>query len=162
MTKPFTVNPKLDFALERFIDAPTHLVWEAVTTPEHLKEWYMPKPWGRVSKCEMDVRPGGIFSIDIAVADGREVPNLGCFLDVIPMARLVWTSMLFPDYRPAVFDDIPITAIITMEAEGTGTRYVFTALHRDEADCEKNKASGFLQGTEIALDQLVAHVIAMK
>ena len=42
MTKPFTVNPKLDFALERFIDAPTHLVWEAVTTPEHLPEWYMP------------------------------------------------------------------------------------------------------------------------
>jgi hypothetical protein len=42
--------------------------------------------------------------------------------------------MLFPGYRPAVFDDIPITAIITMETAGTGTRYVFTALHRDEAD----------------------------
>ena len=162
MSKHFTINPKIDFVLERFIDAPKRLVWDALTKPEHLKEWYMPKPWGAVSKCELDVRPGGIFSIDIAVADGREVPNLGCFLDVIPMARLVWTSMLFPDYRPAVFDDIPITAIITMEAEGTGTRYVFTALHRDEADCEKNKASGFLQGTEIALDQLVAHVIAMK
>ena len=162
MSKPFTINPKLDFALERFIDAPKHLVWDALTKPEHLKEWYMPKPWGRVSKCEMDVRPGGIFSIDIAVADGPEVPNLGCFLDVILMERLVWTSMLFPDYRPAVFDDVPITAIITMETEGTGTRYVFTALNRNEADCEKNKASGFRQGTEIALDQLVAHVIAMK
>ena len=44
----------------------------------------------------MDVRPGGIFSIDIATADGQEVPNLGCFLEVIPMERLVWTSMLFP------------------------------------------------------------------
>ena len=54
--------------------------------------------------------------------------------------------MLFPGYRPAVFDDIPITAIVTMETEGTGTRYVFTALHRDEADFEKNKASGFQQG----------------
>jgi len=39
--------------------------------PEHLKEWYMPKPWGRVSRAEMDVRPGGIFSIDIAIADGQ-------------------------------------------------------------------------------------------
>ena len=72
----------------------------------------MPKPWGRVARTEMDVRPGGIFSIDIAMADGQEVPNLGCFLEVIPMERLVWTSMLFPGYRPAVFDDIPITAII--------------------------------------------------
>ena len=162
MSTPFTINPKLDFAIERFIDAPTHLVWEALTKPEHLKEWYMPKVWGRVTKCELDLRPGGIFSIDIAVGDGREVPNLGCVLDVIPMERLVWTSMLFPDYRPAVFDDIPITAIITMEAEGTGTRYVFTALHRDATDCEKNKESGFYEGTTIAVDQFVAHVISMK
>ena len=162
MSKPFTINPKTDFAIERFIDAPTHLVWDALSKPEHLKEWYMPKPWGRVSRCEMDVRPGGIFRIDIIVGDGPEVPNLGCFLAVIPMERLVWTSMLFPDYRPAVFDDIPITAIVTMEAAGTGTRYVFTALHRNEADCEKNKTDGFLQGTEIAVDQFVEHVLSMK
>ncbi len=162
MRKQFAIDPKLDFTLERFIDAPPRLVWEALTKPEHLKEWYMPKPWGRVARAEMDVRPGGIFSIDIAVGDGPEVPNLGCFLDVIPMERLVWTSMLFPGYRPAVFDDIPITAIVTMESVGTGTRYVFTALHRDEADFEKNKAIGWQQGTEIAVDQFVAHLESMK
>ena len=122
----------------------------------------MPKPWGRVADCELDVRPGGIFSIDIALPEGRVVPNVGCFLEVIPLERLVWTSMLFPGYRPAVFDDIPITAIVTLESVGTGTRYVFTALHRDEADLEKNRASGFYQGTEIAVDQFVEHVIAMK
>ena len=162
MRKHFAIDPKTDFVLERFIDAPKRLVWEALTKPEHLKEWYMPKPWGSVSHCEMDVRPGGIFSIDIATADGQEVPNLGCFLDVVPMERLVWTSMLFPGYRPAVFDDIPITAIITMETSGTGTRYVFTALHRDEADYEKDKASGWQQGTEMAIEQFVAHVQSMK
>jgi uncharacterized protein YndB with AHSA1/START domain len=162
MSKQFAFNPKVDFAIERFIDAPARLVWEALTRPEHLKEWYMPKPWGRVSRTEMDVRPGGILSIDIAMGDGQEFPNLGCYLDVIPMERLVWTSMLFPGYRPAVLHDIPITAIIAMEPVGTGTRYVFTALHRDEADFEKNKASGFYQGTEIAVNQFVEHVIAMK
>ena len=162
MTEQLTFNPKLDFAIERFIDAPVRLVWEALTKPEHLKEWYMPREWGRVARAEMDVRPGGIFSIDIAVANGPEVPNLGCFLEVVPQERLVWTSMLFPGYRPAVFDDIPITAIVTMEKVGTGTRYVFTALHRNEADLENNKTSGFYQGTEIAIDQLVQHVVAMK
>jgi len=162
MTERFTIDPKLDFAIERFIDAPVRLVWEALTKPEHLKEWYMPKAWGRVARAELDLRPGGVIRIDIAVGDGREVPNLGCVLDVVPMERLVWTSMLFPDYRPAVFDDIPITAIMTMESVGTGTRYVFTALHRDEADLETNKTSGFYQGTEIAVDQLVQHVLAMK
>lgn len=162
MTRHFTFNPKLDFAIERFIDAPTRLVWEALTKPEHLKEWYMPKAWGRVSRAEMDVRPGGIISIDIAVADGPDVPNVGCVLEVIPMERLVWTSMLFPGYRPAVFDDIPITAIMTMKAEGTGTRYVFTALHRNETDFKTNRESGFYEGTEIAVDQFVAHVKSMQ
>ena len=162
MSQQSAVNPKLDLVFERFIDAPARLVWEALTKPEHLKEWYMPKAWGRVSRAEMDVRPGGVFSIDIATADGREFPNLGCVLEAVPMERLVWTSMLFPGYRPAVFDDVPITAIMTMESVGTGTRYVFTALHRDESDLEKNRTSGWREGTEIALDQLAAHVSSMK
>jgi uncharacterized protein YndB with AHSA1/START domain len=162
MSKHFTIDPKLDLVLERFIDAPRHLVWEALTKPEHLREWYMPKAWGVVANCELDVRPGGMFSIDIATADGQAFPNLGCFLEVVPMERLSWTSMLFPGYRPAVFDDIPITAIVTMQTVGTGTRYVFTALHRDQGDLEKNKASGWQQGTEIALDQFVAHLMSMK
>ena len=162
MTKRFEIDPRTDLVLERFIDAPVHLVWEALTRPEHVREWYMPRAWGSVADCEMDVRPGGIFRIDIATGDGQVVPNLGCFLDVVPAERLVWTSMLFPGYRPAVFDDIPITAIMTMESVGAGTRYVFTALHRDEGDLEKNRTSGWQQGTEIALDQLVEHVKALS
>ena len=162
MSEQLALDPKLDFAIERVIDAPPRLVWEALTKPEHMKEWYMPREWGRVARAELDLRPGGIISIDIAVGDGREVPNVGCVLEVVPMQRLVWTSMLFPGYRPAVFDDIPITAVMTMEAQGSGTRYVFTALHRSEADFVTNKESGFYQGTEIAIDQFVAHVISMK
>ena len=162
MTTQLAIDPKLDFAIERFIDAPTRLVWEALTKPEHLKEWYMPREWGRVSHAELELRPGGIIRIDIAVADGPDVPNLGCILEVVPMKRLVWTSMLFPGYRPAVFDDIPITAVMTMESVGAGTRYVFTALHRDESDLEKNMSSGFYQGTEIAIEKLVERVMALK
>ena len=162
LRKQFAVDPKLDIVIERYIDAPKRLVWEALTKPEHMKHWYMPKGYGVVAKCELDVRPGGMFSIDIAHTEGGEAfPNLGCFLEVVPMERISWTSMLFPGYRPAVFDDVPITAIVTMESVGTGTRYVFTALHRDEADCEKNKTSGWQQGTEIALDQFVERVMAL-
>ena len=61
MSQHFTFDPKRDFAIERFIDAPTRLVWEALTKPEHLKEWYMPKAWGRVARAEMELRPGGIL-----------------------------------------------------------------------------------------------------
>lgn len=34
----------------------------------------------------MDVRPGGIISIDIAMGDGQLSPNLGCILEVTWMS----------------------------------------------------------------------------
>ena len=152
-----------EVVVTRWFDAPARLVFQAWSQPELFRQWWVPRSLGiTLHDCEMDVRPGGIFSIDIAVGDNQEVPNLGCFLDVMPMERLVWTSMLFPGYRPAVFDDIPITAIVTLAAEGSGTRYVFTALHRNEADLKTNMESGFCQGTQIVVDQLVEHVLSMK
>lgn len=71
----FAFNPAFDFAIERFIDAPPRLVWEALTKPEHIKEWYMPRQWGRVVRTELELRPGGAFSIDIAVGEGRKCPT---------------------------------------------------------------------------------------
>jgi uncharacterized protein YndB with AHSA1/START domain len=38
MSRQFAFNPKLDFAIERVIDAPARLVWEALTRPEHLRK----------------------------------------------------------------------------------------------------------------------------
>ena len=48
MKKHFAFDPSTDFAIERVIDAPPALVWEALTRPEHLAQWYMPREWGRV------------------------------------------------------------------------------------------------------------------
>jgi len=49
----------------------------------------------------MDVRPGGIFSIDIAMGDDQESPNLGCSLDVIPMERR-WSTHLEHAFRARI------------------------------------------------------------
>ena len=57
---PLNIDPKLDLVLEREIDVPVALVWKAWTTPEHLREWFVPKPW-TIAGCEIDLRPGGIF-----------------------------------------------------------------------------------------------------
>jgi len=156
----FVADPRLDLVLERVIDVPRRLVWEAWTKPEHLKEWFCPKPWG-VSDCEIDLRPGGIFRTTMRSPEGQEFPNVGCYLEVVPMERLVFTSVLLPGYRPAPPGDLPFTAIVTMEDHGTGTRYVATALHQDEAGRDKHKAMGFHEGWGKALDQLVALVKAM-
>jgi len=150
-------DPKLDLVLERVVDVPVELVWAAWTTPEHVKVWFCPKPWS-VSDCEIDLRPGGMFRTVMRSPEGEAFPNVGCYLEVVPKAKLVWTSVLLPEFRPAPeTGDIAFTAIITMEPHGRGTRYVATALHRDESGRDRHAAMGFHQGWGIALDQLVAH-----
>jgi hypothetical protein len=49
-----------DLVLERVLDAPRELVWRAMTTPEHLKRWWAPRPY-QTTECEIDLRPGGAF-----------------------------------------------------------------------------------------------------
>ena len=39
------MTDKLDLVLERTIDAPIDLVWAAYTNPEHLKQWFAPRPY---------------------------------------------------------------------------------------------------------------------
>jgi uncharacterized protein YndB with AHSA1/START domain len=158
MTTPFKIDPHLDFVLERVIDVPRHLVWEAWTRPEHLKAWFCPKPW-TVSECELDPRPGGLYRTVIRSPQGdMEFPSVGCFLEIVPMERLVFTTALLPGWRPAPPGGVPFTAIITMETHGEGTRYVATTLHASEEDRKRPEAWGMHQGWGKALDQLVEHV----
>jgi uncharacterized protein YndB with AHSA1/START domain len=61
-TEPsFTHDPECDLLLERLVDVPAELVWEAWTDPEHIKAWFTPRPWQTVA-CEIDLRPGGRFA----------------------------------------------------------------------------------------------------
>ena len=52
------------------------------------------------------------------------------------------------------------TAVISLEAHGTGTKYTAKAMHKDEADRQKHDEMGFHVGWGICLDQLVALVKA--
>ena len=151
-------DPALDLVLERVVDVPPELVWIAWTKPEYLKKWFTPAPW-TVTACEIDLRPGGIFSTTMRSPEGQEFPNVGCYLEVVPQRRLVFTDALLPGYRPA--QNPFLTAIIAIEPHGSGTRYVATALHNDEAARKKHEEMGFHQGWGTALDQLVAHAKKM-
>lgn len=154
MSIPYAFDPALDLKLERVIDVPVELVWKAWTEPEHLKVWFCPKPWG-VSDCEIDLRPGGIFRTTMLSPEGQEFPNMGCYLEVVPMERLVFTDALLPGYRPA--EKSFMTGVVTMKPEGTGTRYIAMALHNNLEARKQHEDMGFHDGWATALDQLVAH-----
>ena len=147
-------DPKLDLVLERVVDVPQALVWEAWTKPEHLKKWFTPAPW-TIAACEVDLRPGGLFRVDMRSPDGKESSDIrGCYLDVIPQERLVWTDALTAGYRPSAKPFI--TAIITFAAAGAGTRYTATVLHNSEAERRRHEDMGFFDGWGTVLDQMVA------
>lgn len=156
MTRFIVPEPdsKLDLVLERVIDVAPELVWTVWTEPQHLKVWFTPRPW-TVSDCTIELRPGGIFHTVMRSPEGEDYPSTGCFLDVAPKERLVFTDALLPGFRPA--EKPFFTAIVQIRPEGTGTRYTAMAIHRDEAGCQKHKEMGFHDGWGAALDQLVAH-----
>lgn len=153
----FQPDPKLDLVLERVVDVPPELVWMAWTTPEHLMPWFCPKPWQTV-ECEIDLRPGGQFRTVMRSPEGQLFPNVGCYLEIVPNRRLVWTDALQPGYRPA--EKPFMTGVIQLEPAGAGTRYTATAIHRDQAGRDQHEAMGFFDGWATALDQLIAYLKA--
>jgi uncharacterized protein YndB with AHSA1/START domain len=161
-------DPRLDLVFERSVDVAPELVWKAWTVPEQLKKWFTPAPWTTVD-CEIDLRPGGIFRTTMRSPEGRDFPNLGCYLEVIPSRKLVWTNTLLPGYRPAMAiaanaadcDRFPFTAVISLEAHGNATRYCALVIHGDEAGRKRHEAMGFHEGWGAAFGQLVALVKTM-
>jgi uncharacterized protein YndB with AHSA1/START domain len=159
-------NPRLDLIFERIADVPRGLIWTAWTTPEHLKKWFTPAPWTTVD-CEIDLRPGGIFRTMMRSPAGQEFPNVGCYLEVVKNEKLVWTNTLAPGYRPATpsaampCDTFSFTALISLEAHGSGTKYSALVLHGDEEARKKHEELGFHDGWGKAFDQLVTVVREM-
>ena len=90
MSATLQVDPRLDLLLERVVDVPPELVWAAWTVPEHVKKWFTPAPWVTIN-CEIDLRPGGIFRTVMRGPEGQEINNIGCFLEIMPSRKLVWT-----------------------------------------------------------------------
>lgn len=165
MQARYQPDAQRDLRFTRVVDVPRSLVWRAWTEPELLKPWFCPLPWKTVD-CEIDLRPGGIFRTAMQSPEGAEFPNLGCYLEIVPNEKLVWTNALSPGYRPGALaatcgsDDAEFmfTAMIELADADQGTRYTATVMHADEAGCQKHAAMGFEAGWGTALDQLVAMV----
>jgi len=149
-----------DLVLERTLDAPRALVWAAQTQPEHLKQWFAPRPY-QITECELDLKPGGIFRFRMVGPDGFDTGhgNPGCVLEVVEGEKFVWTSALGPSYRPAELgegcESFPMTAVITLSDAGDGkTLYRAVALHRNAADRDTHEKMGFQEGWGTCATQL--------
>lgn len=160
----YQINPELDLIFERIVDVPPALLWEAWTTPEKLMPWFCPLPWKTIA-CEIDLRPGGRFHTTMQSPEGATFPNDGCYLELIPNYKLVWTNALEPGFRPAKppveapgheCAEFLMTATILLEPHESGTKYTALVQHNNPDARAKHEKMGFKEGWGAALDQLLA------
>ncbi len=148
----FEINPELDLVIERVVPVSPELVWKAWTHPEHVKQWFAPAPWS-ISSCEIDLRPGGAFNTVMLSPEGQEFPNSGCYLEIVPHQRLVFTDALKPGFRPS--EQPFFTAALLLEPHEKGTKYTAIAIHKSPEGRKQHEDMGFFEGWGQVIDQMV-------
>ena len=161
-----TFNPELDLQFERIVDVPREKIWAAWTTPKLLMPWFCPLPWKTI-ECEIDLRPSGIFRTVMQSPEGQQFPNSGCYLEVIPNEKLVWTNAMEPGFRPAKqaaanpdhpCEEFMMTATILLESVASGTKYTAHVMHANKEARIRHEQMGFKEGWRTCLDQLVGMI----
>lgn len=152
-------DPALDLLIEREIGLPPAPLWACWTQPALLEQWFCPVPW-RATDIEIDLRPGGRFASVIRGPNGEAMPGNGCYLEVVPERRLVWTDALTEGFRPGAAPFF--TGVITFDPIPGGTRYRGLAMHATAEARDRHAAMGFEEGWGKAADQLVALARTLK
>ncbi len=145
-----TANGEL--VITRDIAAPREKLYRCWTEPELMKQWFAPKPW-TTPHAETDVRAGGACLVVMRGPDGKELPNPGVYLEVVPNERIVSTDAYTRAWAPS--GKPFMTLILTFEDLGGGrTRYTARARHWNEADRQAHEKMGFHEGWGQCTDQL--------
>jgi uncharacterized protein YndB with AHSA1/START domain len=145
-----------EIRMTRLFNAPRQLVFEAMTKPEHVKQW-----WGRlgdgysVPVCEIDLRVGGTWRFVNRHPKG-EAAFHGEYREIAPPSRLVFTE---------IFEEFPDTvSVVTTEFidEGGKTRMTATVRYPSLEVRDMVIASGMSRGAGISYDRLDDLVMALQ
>jgi uncharacterized protein YndB with AHSA1/START domain len=151
-----TTPSETDIHFSRIIDAPRRLVFEAMTKPEHVRNW-----WGNlgdgysVPVCEIDLRIGGQWRFVNKHPNG-EAAFHGEYLEIVPPSRLSFTE---------IFEDFPDSvSVVTTDLieEGGKTRMSATVRYESQVVRDMVISTGMEKGAAISYDRLEDLVISMK
>ena len=145
-----------ELVLTRLINAPREKVYRAWTDPALLKQWFAPQALHHAHR--RDRRAAGRLAPTIVMRgpDGKDLPNRGVYLEVVPNERLVSTDAYVKAWEPS--EKPFMTLILTFEDEGGKTRYTARVRHWTVADREAHEKMGFHEGWGLCTDQLEALV----
>jgi uncharacterized protein YndB with AHSA1/START domain len=139
---------EVDIRMTRLFDAPRHLVFEAMTRPEHVREW-----WGRLGEgysvpvCEIDLRVGGAWRFVNRHPRGEAV-FYGEYREISPPGRLVYTE-IFAEHP----DTVSVVTTELTEERGK-TRVTITARYPSREVRDIVMGSGMERGAAISYDRL--------
>ena len=137
-----------DIRLTRLFNAPRDLVFEAMTRPEHVREW-----WGRlgdgysVPVCEIDLRVGGTWRFVNRHPRG-EAAFHGEYREIAPPGRVVFTE---------IFEEFPDSvSVVTAELteEGGKTRLTATVRYASVEVRDMVLGTDMSRGAGISYDRL--------
>ncbi len=160
-------NPSPDaVVIERSFDAPTDLIWQMWTEPEHFRAWYGPGG-ATIPVATMDVRVGGtrLVCMQMETPDGpMQMWFTGEYREVVENERLVYTESMSDEHGNVVSssdmgmpEGHPTTTEVIVELEDLGGRTKMVMTHAGVPG-DSPGATGWA----MAFDKLAAHVEAQN
>jgi uncharacterized protein YndB with AHSA1/START domain len=150
-TATVTLPTDRTILITREFDAPKHLVFKALTTPELVKRWW-PAGQDEASTVEIDLRVGGTWRYEMRTTDGTDVAFHGEYLEIVPDERLVSTEV--NDSSP----DVTALRTVTLAEKGASTalRVTVELESKDDRDLYLSWMGDGLQ-TAMALFEKTVH-----
>ena len=137
-----------EIRMTRLFDAPRHLVWEAMSKPEHIKRW-----WGNlgdgysVPVCEVDLRVGGKWRFVNRHPQG-DAEFYGVYKEITPPERVVFTEIFAP------FPDVESIVTTVLTVENGKTRLSATSKYPSKEVRDMVLSTGMERGAALSYDRL--------
>jgi uncharacterized protein YndB with AHSA1/START domain len=137
----------------REFDAPKHLVYKALTTPELVKRWFHANR-GSVKSAEIDLRVGGKWRYVSEADSFGEIGFHGEYREVVPDERIVWTE--FYEGVPEGVTEEDATTVNTATLAESDGRTTLTVLIQAPSKAARDAIieSGMEAGMQDAYDLL--------
>ena len=105
---------ELEIVTTREFDAPLELVFDVLTKPEHVRNWFAPFT-DKVTVCSIDLRVGGNYHMVFVTEDGTECSFRGTYLELEPPTRIIdtWLFEGWPDAEAVETVDLHETDGVT-------------------------------------------------
>lgn len=142
---------KRTLTLERILDAPLQLVWDAWTQPDHIAKWWGP-PGMETTVLKHDFKEGGEWEYAMKMPDGSDFIADGKYAKIEEL-KLIESSANFK----------PMTEGVTIQANFTAlddkTVFVFKVIHPTEEYCKQQEEMGFYNGWNSTFERLNSYLI---